>query len=57
MSLGQTHLLMLESLPERRRQLEVILGSQTLVAGIVGSLSYLVDTSAGKHHYKNLPSS
>ena len=38
-SLSQTYLLILESLLERQRQLQLTLGTQTLVAAILGACS------------------
>ena len=53
--MGQTHLLLLESLLERKEKLELMLGTQTLVATIMGSSFYHLDTGADKHHFGNLP--
>ena len=38
-----------------RRQLDLTLGTQTLMVTILGSLFYHMDTGAGEHHFVNLP--
>lgn len=45
-SLGQTHLLILKSLPERQEQTGAQPGTETLATAILGSLFYHVDTGA-----------
>ena len=48
--LGQTHLLMLESLQKKQDETENPLGTQILAEAIFGSLFYHEDTGAGKCH-------
>lgn len=50
-SMGQNHLLILVSLPEKQEATWTLLDTQMLVAAIWGSLFYHKDTGAGKHHF------
>ena len=46
-SLGQTHLLILKSLPERQEQTGAQPGTETLATAILGTLFFHMDTGAG----------
>ena len=56
--LGQTHLLVLDSLLQRQSGgggcLQITLGTETLMVAVLGSF-YHVDTGAGGHHGGILP--
>ena len=54
-SLGQTHLLILESVPEKQEATGAHAEAKTLVAAILGSLSYHGDTAVDKCHSGILP--
>ena len=54
-SLGETHLLILESLMERQDVMELTLGTQILTAAILGSSFYHKDTGIRKSHFGILP--
>ena len=49
-SLSQTHLLNLSSPSRGRGQLELTMGTETLVAAVLGSLFYPVDAGVVKYH-------
>ena len=52
-SLGHTYLLRVSQ--RGRRQLDLTLGMQTVVAAIFGSSFYFMDAGASKHHFGILP--
>ena len=54
-SLDQTHVLILESLPEKQEATGAHTEAKTLVAAILGSLSSHVDTGVDKRHSGILP--
>ena len=54
-SLGRTHLLILESLPEKQEATGAHAEAKTLLAAILGSLSYYGDTGVDKCHSGILP--
>ena len=54
-NLHQTHLLILESLPQRQEALKLTLGIQKLAAAILRSLFHHMNTGAGECHFEILP--
>lgn len=54
-SLGRTYLLILESLPEKQEATGAHAEAKTLLAAILGSLSYHGDTGVEKCHSGILP--